>query len=84
MDEMIDSTQNQYFEIRIKGHLSSERSRNFNGLELTELAKGETLICGKFKDQAHLFGILIRIRDMGIPLLSVNRARTETSPTKEF
>lgn len=84
MDEMIDSTQNQYFEIRIKGHLSPERSRNFNGLELTEISNGETLICGKFKDQAHLFGILIRIRDMGIPLLSVNRTRTQKSPPKEF
>jgi hypothetical protein len=84
MNEMNDPPKNIYFEITIDGHLSAERSRIFNGLEMSELANGETLICGEFKDQAQLYGILILIRDMGIPLLSVNRVGSEIRATKEF
>ena len=81
---MINPNHKQYFEIRIDGHLSPERSRIFNELELNELANVETLICGEFKDQAQLFGILIQIRDMGIPLLSVNRIGSQLKPSKEL
>ena len=78
MNEMNNPNQKQYFEIRIGGHLNPERTRIFRGLELLELISGESLICGKFKDQAQLFGILILIRDMGIPLLSVNSPESAT------
>jgi hypothetical protein len=78
MNEMINVNQIKYFEIKIDGHLSDRRSRLFNGLQVEHLASGETLICGVFKDQAQLFGILILIRDMGIPLLSVNRFGSQT------
>lgn len=81
---MNNPNHNQYFEIKIDGHLSPERSRIFNGLELNELANGETLICGNFRDQPQLFGIMIQIRDMGVPLLSVNIVGLITKPSKEF
>lgn len=70
MNEMIN--QNQYFEIKIDGHLSDQRARDFEGLQVTLLSNGVSQISGEIKDQSELFGILIRIRDMGIPLLSVN------------
>ena len=84
MNEMNKLKQTQTFEIKINGHLSSDRSRLFHGLEIHELANGETLIYGEFKDQAQLFGILIQIRDMGIPLLSVNRTGSQLIPSREL
>jgi hypothetical protein len=72
MNEMTDLNQTHYFEIKIFGHFSDQRTRSFEGLQVTHLMNGETLISGEIKDQAQLFGILIRIRDMGMPLLSVN------------
>jgi hypothetical protein len=72
MNEMTKLNQTQYFEIKVDGHLSEHRSRNFAGLMVAHLPNGETKISGEIKDQSQLFGILIRIRDMGIPLLSVN------------
>lgn len=72
MNEKILINQTHYFEIRINGHLSDQRKRNFEGYQVSRLDNGKTLISGEIKDQAQLFGILIRIRDMGIPLMSFN------------
>lgn len=84
MNEMIAVDQTQYFEIKIDGHLSAQRSRLFEGLQVEQLASGETLICGELKDQAQLFGILILIRDIGIPLLSVNQVGSQKRYNKEL
>jgi hypothetical protein len=72
MSEMTDKGQPKNLEILIDGHLSDQRARSFDGFRVTKLAGGETLISGEIKDQSQLFGILLRIRDIGIPLLSVN------------
>lgn len=80
---MVEVKNIQCFEIKIDGHLSDQRCRVFNGLQVDQMANGETLIYGEFRDQAQLFGILISIRDMGIPLLSVNQRGSETRPSKE-
>lgn len=64
--------QNQYIEIKIDGHLSDQRASNFEGLQIALLPNGVSQISGEIKDQSELFGILIRIRDIGVPLLSVN------------
>ena len=61
------------YQIKICGHLSGRRARSFEGLEVTQMPDGHTMITGKEVDQSALFGILIRIRDLGIPLHSVNR-----------
>jgi hypothetical protein len=84
MNEMIKVNQIHYFEIKIGGHLSDQRSRMFTGFQVDQLTSGESLICGEFKDQAQLFGILILIRDMGIPLISVNRLGSENGTSKEY
>jgi hypothetical protein len=60
------------YQIRIKGHLSRQRADWFEELSITLEDNGETLLTGPVVDQAALHGILKRIRDLGIPLLSVN------------
>ena len=61
------------YEIRLKGHLDARRTRHFEGLTATWLPCGETLLVGPLADQAALFGVLDRIRDLGIILLAVRR-----------
>lgn len=65
----------EQYEIRIEGHLSDFRARAFGGMRVELQANGETLISGPLPDQAALFGLLIRIRDLGMPLISLNRTR---------
>ncbi len=61
----------EYFEIKIKGHLDSHWSDNFAGLELTHLEGNETLLSGLLPDQAALHGLLERVRDLNLTLISV-------------
>jgi hypothetical protein len=64
-------SQPQRYEIRFKGHLSSYRAQMFEGLEMVQRPDGETVLNGPVIDQAALHGILNKIRDLGVPLLSV-------------
>jgi hypothetical protein len=66
-------SQAQLYEIRFKGHLSSSGAQVFEGLEMVQEPGGETVLTGPVIDQAALHGILNRIRDLGVPLLSVRR-----------
>ncbi len=69
------------YEIRIKGHLDSRWTGWFDGLVITLEEDGDTLLTGPVIDQAALHGLLKKIRDLGIPLISVNRVETnETHP----
>ena len=61
------------YRIRIKGHLDPCWSDWFDGLTIRAQANGETLMTGPVRDQAALHGLLVRIRDLGMPLLSVER-----------
>ena len=61
------------YQIRIKGHLGREWTDWFGGLTLTLEDNGETLLTGPVVDQAALHGLLRKVRDLGVPLLSVNR-----------
>jgi hypothetical protein len=60
-----------YYEIRVRGLLDSHWSGWFEGMTLRRLGNGETLIAGPIEDQAALHGILAKIRDLGLQLLSV-------------
>ena len=63
------------YQIRIKGHLGREWADWFEGLTLTALDNGETLLTGAVVDQAALHGVLRKVRDVGLPLLSVVRVK---------
>jgi hypothetical protein len=64
------------YEIRLKGHLDDRWAARFEGLTLTREESGDTLLSGKVVDQAALHGLLRRVRDLGMPLLSVTRIRS--------
>jgi hypothetical protein len=60
-----------WYEIRLKGHLDSRWAAWFDGLSLTHDSDGTTVISGPVLDQAALHGLLHKVRDVGIPLVSV-------------
>jgi len=61
----------QYCEIIVRGHIDQRRADWFAGLEIIQLPEGISRLAGEVADQAVLHGILNRVRDMGIELLSV-------------
>jgi hypothetical protein len=71
------------YEIRIEGHLSQSWVAWFEGLSLRHEENGQTVLTGPLADQAALHGLLMRIRDLGIPLVSVNRIES-VSPQKNI
>lgn len=69
-----DLDQTMVYQIRLKGHLGPRWMNWFEGLTITLEEDGNTLLAGAVIDQAALHGLLKKIRDLGMPLLSVNRA----------
>ena len=61
------------YQIRIKGHLGPQWTDWFEGMAITQEENGDTLVTGPVVDQAALHGLLRRVRDLGMPLLSVIR-----------
>ena len=61
------------YEIRIRGHLSSRWAAWFDGMTLTAMSDGTSVLEGPVVDQAALHGVLHKVRDTGLPLLSVNQ-----------
>ncbi len=68
----------EYYEIKIKGHLDRYWSDWFAGLKLTHLEGDETLLSGPLPDQAALHGLLERVRDLNLKLISVTWGGTTT------
>ncbi len=64
------------YEITVEGHLTVNRLKDFEGLSAAPLPDGKTKLCGYLPDQAALFSILNRIRDMNLPLISVQKLST--------
>ena len=80
---MIDTpTSNaQYYEIRLKGHLEARWVKWFDGLAITLEDNGDTLLTGPVIDQAELHGLLKKVRDLGMPLVSVSPVEPGPSTT---
>jgi hypothetical protein len=68
-----DHHETERYEIRLKGHLDNRWSDWFSGLTVTALDNGETLLAGPVIDQTALHSVLRKVRDLGLPLLSVLR-----------
>jgi hypothetical protein len=71
--------QPEIYQIRLKGHLGREWADWFEGLTITLEEDGDTLLTGPVIDQAALHGLLKKVRDLGLPLVSV--CPVEPSPT---
>jgi hypothetical protein len=74
-----------YYELRVNGVLDSRWSAWFDGLRVTSDESGQTVIAGPVVDQAALHGLLTKVRDLGLPLISVrqidpNQPRRASSP----
>lgn len=78
-----DPSQPVVYQIRIKGHLGRQWTDWFEGLTITLEDNGETLLTGPVVDQAALHGLLKRVRDLGMPLLSVNRLEPDQADAPE-
>ena len=66
-----DPSQLLVYQIRLKGQLDNQWADWFDGLTVTQTEDGDTLLTGPVFDQAALYGLLRKVRDLGMPLLSV-------------
>jgi hypothetical protein len=75
------------YEIRLTGHLDARWTDWFDGLSVSDDRDGTTVISGRIVDQAALHGLLQRVRDLGLPLVSVRRVESDrldqTTPMRE-
>ena len=60
-----------FYHIIVQGHLDAGWSDWFDGLTITSVAYGQTVLAGPIRDQAELHGVLAKIRDLGLPLIAV-------------
>ena len=65
------------YQIRLKGHLTAQWADWFDGLAISLEDNGDTLLTGSVIDQAALHGLLKKVRDIGIPLISVHRIEAD-------
>lgn len=80
MAEVIDSSQPTIYQIRVRSHLGPEWTDWFEGLTITLEEDGNTLLTGSMLDQAALYGLLKKVRDLGLLLVSVNPVQFHQNP----
>ncbi len=78
-----DSNEPRAYQIRLKGQLGSEWAEWFGGLSITLADNGDTLLTGPVVDQAALHGLLKRVRDLGMPLVSVSPVEPDQADVSE-
>jgi hypothetical protein len=61
------------YEIRLKGHLDARWADQFENMSFTHTSDGTTILSGPLVDQAALYGVLRKVRDLGLPLIAVNQ-----------
>ena len=72
------------YEIRVKGYLDSRWADWFDGLSFTHESEGTTILYGPVVDQAALHGLLRKVRDLGLPLISVTHTQTRQADGPDF
>ena len=65
----------EFYEIRVEGHLGISWSTWFEGMDIRHEENGETVLSGWIRDQAALHGVLMKIRDLGLPLVALTRQK---------
>ncbi len=78
-----NSNKPMIYQIRIEGHLGPQWTDWFDGLTITMEEGGDTLLTGPVVDQAALYGLLKKVRDLGMPLVSVSPVDAVPSTTRE-
>jgi hypothetical protein len=73
----MDPGKTKIYQIRIKGHLGSQWSEWFEGQTITLEENGDTLITGPVVDQAALYGLLKKVRDIGLQLVSLTQVQSD-------
>ena len=73
MSELQHEPAGKIYKIRLKGHLNDSWADWFDGMAFSHESDGTTTLTGKIIDQAALHGLLKKVRDLGLPLISVNR-----------
>src|SRR5918912_2607651 len=68
-----DHRQPGCYEIRLKGHLDARWIDQFEPMRFTHTSDGTTILAGSVVDQAALYGLLRKVRDLGLPLIAVNQ-----------
>ncbi len=68
----------EQYEIRVKGHVSDRWAAWFEGLTIAREENGDTRLTGPVVDQAELYGLLRKVRNLGMPLLSVGRIASDS------
>jgi hypothetical protein len=69
--ERVEGGRMNAYKIRVKGHLDGRWSEWFDGLMISNLKNGEAVLSGEIVDQATLHGVLVKVRDLNLPLISV-------------
>ena len=83
LEPKTNASQPVVYQIRIKGHLGSQWTDWFEGLTITLEEDGNTLLTGPVPDQAALHGLLKKVRDLGMPLVSVSPVEPGPTSTLE-
>jgi hypothetical protein len=71
------------YQLHVRGILDSRWSAWFDGLTITPDANGDTTLQGRFTDQGALYGVISKLRDLGLELLAVERCNAETPRAPE-
>ena len=83
LDLKTDAGQSMTYQIKVEGHLGSQWTDWFVGLLVTLEEDGHTLLTGSVVDQSALYGLLKKVRDLGMPLVSVNRVELDPANSTE-
>lgn len=82
--QLLRAPQAVVYQIKLQGHLATHWRDWFDNLTLTHTETGETILSGPVKDQAALYGVLIKIRDLALPLLSITRTGPSLANVMRF